>query len=84
MEFANKNLQGDEIAKTTYLQHLFCGQNGEINIVLFMSKCKIKIFSLDFMPLLGNGAAICPLQKSRKSKHCTPWRPWDHLSPLLL
>ena len=56
----------------------------DINIVLFMSKCKIQIFSLDFMPLFGNGAAICPLQKSRKSKYCTSWRPWDHLSPLLL
>ena len=55
----------------------------DINIVLFMSKCKIQFFPLDFMPLLGNGAAICQLQKSRKSIHCTSWRPWDHLAPLL-
>ena len=55
----------------------------DINIVLFLSKCKIKIFSLDIMLSLGNGAAICPLKKSRKSKYCTSWKLWDHLSPLL-
>ena len=50
----------------------------------FMKKCIIKIFSLNFMPLTGNQAAICPLQKSMKSKHCSLWKPWDHLSPLVL
>ena len=58
-------------------------RNNDIYIVLFMSKCKAKIFSLDFIPLLGNGAAFCPLKKSRKSKYCTSWKLWDHLSPLL-
>ena len=68
------------------LTHNICSvvRTDDINIVLFMSKCKIQISSLDCMPLFGNGAAICPLQKSRKSIHCTSWRPWDHLSPLLL
>ena len=27
IEFSNKNLQGAKIAKTTYLYHLFSGQN---------------------------------------------------------
>ena len=40
-----------------------------INTYFFMMKCEIKIFSLEFMPSLGNGAAICPLQKSMKSKY---------------
>ena len=47
MEFANKNLQGDEIAKTTYLQsYNICSvvRTDDIDIVLFLSKCKIKIF----------------------------------------
>ena len=68
MEFANKNLQGDEIAKTTYLQHLFCGQNGEINIVLFMSKCKINIFFPGFYALIGQWGSNLPIAKIQEIK----------------
>ena len=67
MEFSNKNLQGGKIAKTTIICSM--GRIEHINTYFFMMKCEIKIFSLEFMPSLGNGAAICPLQKSMKSKY---------------
>ena len=53
------------------LTYIICsmGRIEHINTYFFMMKCEIKIFSLEFMPSLGNGAAICPLQKSMKSKY---------------
>ena len=39
-------------------------RNNDIYIVLFMSKCKAKIFSLDFIPLLGN----LPIEKIQEIK----------------
>ena len=68
MEFANKNLQGDKIAKTTYLQHLFCGQNWWYWYSFILVKIQNKDFSPGLYALIGQWSSNLPIAKIQEIK----------------